>query len=234
MEEKENLESIKEQKTEETKQVSVVSRLADKTGIKKSEKNKLLKLDALLNTAFDLFTTQGIGKTSISDITSRSGVAKGTFYLYFKDKNDIRSRLIAHTTSQLFGRAYERLQEHPEINQLNDKILFIMDTILDELNENHALLNFIAKDLSWGVFKKALYSAPLDDDIDFREIYNTMLEESEEGFESPEVMLFMIIELVGSTGYSAIKYNDPVSLEELKPYLHRTILDIIRQHTIQA
>ena len=52
------------------------------------EDNKKIKKDALLDAAFTLFTTKGINKTSISDIVSAAGVAKGTFYLYFVDKYD--------------------------------------------------------------------------------------------------------------------------------------------------
>ena len=43
-----------------------------------------VKEDSLLNTAFSLFTTKGVSKTSISDIVNNAGVAKGTFYLYFQ------------------------------------------------------------------------------------------------------------------------------------------------------
>ena len=52
----------------------------------KLESNKKKKEDALYNTAFELFTTKGTNKTTISDIVEKAGVAKGTFYLYFKDK----------------------------------------------------------------------------------------------------------------------------------------------------
>ena len=38
-----------------------------------------------------LFTTKGINSTAISDIVEKAGVAKGTFYLYFKDKYDIKN-----------------------------------------------------------------------------------------------------------------------------------------------
>ena len=40
--------------------------------------------------------------TSISDIVDNAGVAKGTFYLYFKDKYDIRNKLIAHKSGEVF------------------------------------------------------------------------------------------------------------------------------------
>ena len=58
----------------------------------KLELNKKKKKDALFNTAFELFTTKGLTKTTISDIVDQAGVAKGTFYLYFKDKNISRRK----------------------------------------------------------------------------------------------------------------------------------------------
>ena len=65
----------------------------------KLESNKKKKEDALYNTAFELFTTKGTNKTTISDIVEKAGVAKGTFYLYFKDKYDIRNKLASSKTS---------------------------------------------------------------------------------------------------------------------------------------
>ena len=77
----------------------------------KLETNKQQKLTSLLNTAFNLFTTQGVTKTSIAEISQKAGIAKGTFYLYFKDKYDIRNRLISHESSKLFKNAVADLEE---------------------------------------------------------------------------------------------------------------------------
>ena len=77
----------------------------------KVDTNKKLKENSLLKTAFEFFTTKGFSKTSITDIVSKAGVAKGTFYLYFKDKYDIRNRLISHKSSQLFRNAVRALGE---------------------------------------------------------------------------------------------------------------------------
>ena len=77
----------------------------------KLEANKQQKLTSLLNTAFNLFTTQGVTKTSIAEISQKAGIAKGTFYLYFKDKYDIRNRLISHESSKLFKNAVADLEE---------------------------------------------------------------------------------------------------------------------------
>ena len=48
----------------------------------KIDEKKKKKKEALLNTAYELFTTKGLNSTAISDIVEKAGVAKGTFYLY--------------------------------------------------------------------------------------------------------------------------------------------------------
>ena len=72
--------------------------------------NKKAKEDSLLATAYRLFTTKGVSKTSVSDIAESAGVAKGTFYLYFKNKYDLKNRLVAHQSSKLFKSALEALR----------------------------------------------------------------------------------------------------------------------------
>lgn len=200
----------------------------------KIDSNKKQKKEALLNTAFDLFTSKGIHETSISDIVNKAGVAKGTFYLYFKDKFDVRNLLISHKSSQLFISATNAAEE-AGITDFDSKILFIINHIIDKFSENKSLLTFISKNLSWGFFKQALTSGPSDNsDVDFVSVYKDMLENSGKNFKEPELMLFMIIELVSSTCYSTILYNEPVSIDELKPHLFRLIKEIIRNHTIES
>ena len=77
----------------------------------KIDTNKMQKKNALFQTAFDLFRDKGFAKTTISDIVDRAGLAKGTFYLYFKDKYDLQDKLIAHKAGQLFADAHKALLE---------------------------------------------------------------------------------------------------------------------------
>ena len=51
------------------------------------------RLDDLITAAQRLFLEQGFGPTTIEQITSAAQVAKGTFYLYFKSKEDVRNAL---------------------------------------------------------------------------------------------------------------------------------------------
>ena len=192
--------------------------------------NKKHKEDSLLNTAFKFFTTKGFSKTSITDIVDDVGVAKGTFYLYFKDKYDIRNKLVSHKSSQIFRNAVEELIAQSKPLSFEEKIISLIDNIINQLNENKSLLTFISKNLSWGIFKTALTTPTAGDDINFKDVYFQMLEESPVKINEPEIMLFMIVELVSSTCYSAILYQEPCSLDVLKPHLYESIRSIIQNH----
>lgn len=196
----------------------------------KLEANKKQKRDSLLEAAFSLFTSKGIHKTSISDIVQQSGVAKGTFYLYFKDKYDIRNMLIAKKASQLFSKADEALMK-TDITNIFDEVIFIIDHTINQLCTDKSLLLFISKNLSWGIFKTTLINTS-DDDLYLYNIYQRLIHRKDVSFREPEIMVFMIIELVSSTCYSAILYEEPVNIEELKPYLFDTVRNIMERHVI--
>jgi len=195
----------------------------------KLESNKKQKKEALLNTAFDLFTSKGIQKTSISDIADNAGVAKGTFYLYFRDKYDIRNKLISHKASQLFLAAYEQLKKS-DCTDFEDQIVFMSEHIIDRLSKDQSLLNFISKHLSWGIFKNAIIEASDNADENIYFIFDNLLHQSGHRFKNPEIMVFSIIEFVSGTSYNTILYKQPVPLEEMKPYIFKVIRQIIENH----
>ena len=197
----------------------------------KAAANKKQKKDALLNTAFELFTRQGIHNTTISNIAEKAGVAKGTFYLYFKDKYDLRNRLIARKASQVFLLADRALQE-TELQTLEDKIVFLADHIINQFSRDPVLLRFISKNLSWGIFKKQLLSPPDEGEMDLPGIIREAFETSHTRYRNPEVMIFMIIELLSGAIYSSILYEDPLPIDELKPYLFASIRSIMRSQEI--
>ena len=64
------------------------------------------------------------------------------------------------------------------------------------------------------------------------DIYSRLINSDEYKLKEPELMVFMIVELISSTCYSSILYSEPVSVEVLKPYLFDSIRDIVKRHTI--
>ena len=187
------------------------------------EKNKKTRL---LDTAFKLFTEKGLKDTSIQDIVDNADVGKGTFYLYFKDKYEIRDILIIKKSQLLFNNALKALRRKKEINKLDDQIIFIVDHVINTLKRNHILLKFISKNLSWGAYSQTVNKVYEDTENNEDGIYQLFLKGIETNnikLKNPEVTLFMIIELVSATCFNSILYKEPLPIEEYKPFLYETI-----------
>lgn len=188
----------------------------------KIQKNKKEKESSLYAAAYDLFTTKGIHNTAISDIVKKAGVAKGTFYLYFKDKYDVLDKIILDKSTEILSLAINKTNLKQFLS-FEEKLFYFINCIIEYLKENKLLLKLIYKNLSWGVIKKAYK--------DYEEI-NEIFYMFEEGFkdldrEEVEKILFMIIEITGSVCYSCIVLNEPTDIDEMKPILFETIKKII-------
>lgn len=201
----------------------------------KAEENKKQKREALLNTAYELFIQKGVPGTSIHDITEKAGVAKGTFYLYFKDKYDIRDRLIRHKAAQILENGYEEMSR-TGVTALEDRVVFLADNVIRQLSDNRILLKFISKNLSWGMFKRDLQAASPagEDEINLLESLNEGIRKSDIKYKDPEIMLYLILELVGSACYNCVETNEPRPLDELRPYLLDAIRAIMRSMEVPA
>jgi len=55
----------------------------------------------ILETAAVLFAEHGYGATTIKDITTRAGIARGLFHYYFKSKDEILAAIVMTTSTQL-------------------------------------------------------------------------------------------------------------------------------------
>ena len=165
--------------------------------------NKQEKERKLLNTALHLFTEKGIKKTSIQDIVHEAGIAKGTFYLYFKDKYELQDVLLAKTSHEFFANACKKANQH-HFDRLDDKIVFIIDSIINELIDRPNILKFVQKNLSLGLYSEKLTDLLDSEELGIKELFIREVKEKDIPLEYPEMTLFMIIELVSSTVFTSI------------------------------
>ena len=187
----------------------------------------------LLTTAFELFTEKGIKNTSIQEIVDNANVGKGTFYLYFKDKYEIRDILIVKKAKKLFTDALNKLKSH-NLETLTEQVLFIINFIIDELSKNRILLRFISTNLSWGIYNKTVNRLYEQNETETEEnsilkLFLKGVKEKNIQLENPEVTLYMIIQLTSSTCFNSILYNDPLPIEKFKPILYDTIKTLINE-----
>ncbi|HND32361.1 MAG TPA: helix-turn-helix domain-containing protein, partial [Myxococcota bacterium] len=55
----------------------------------------------ILDAAIDVFAEKGFHKARIADVAERAGVADGTIYLYFKNKEELLLTIFEEKMSQL-------------------------------------------------------------------------------------------------------------------------------------
>jgi|FEC22Drversion2_1045045.scaffolds.fasta_scaffold00736_15 AcrR family transcriptional regulator len=90
---------------EDEAQVTTAQRTAEpreRSG--RREQNKAENRTALLKAARAVFAEMGHGAASVRDIVRRTDLASGTFYNYFKDKDEIFEAVVGELTGELLKR----------------------------------------------------------------------------------------------------------------------------------
>lgn len=188
------------------------------------KKNK--KRQDILDSAYELFTTKGFLNTTILNIALNAGVGKGTFYLYFDSKEAVRNELIVRKASAILTSAVN--EEEKNLGGIRgvglaDRFIYVADYILNYLSQDLVLLQFISKNLSWGLFLNSTLECDTSDSISFKEFITRLIEKEHTPLRNPDLLIYTLIELVNSTCYNVILYNDPISFGEYKPYLYHSI-----------
>lgn len=192
----------------------------------KTKKRK--KETELYEAAYELFTTKGTKDTAIDDIVKKAGVAKGTFYLYFKDKYDIINKLILKKASSICKEAVNEV-EKANLDMFEDKCIFFLEYLISYFKNNKLILKMINKNLSVVVIKRALITQ--DESNDMNEVVlffiNNLIER---GMSKDEALnnLFFIFELVGGVCYSTIILEEPMTIDEVKLQLYEKVLTFLQ------
>lgn len=79
----------------------------------------------ILDAAEMLFTSKGYAKTTINDILNEVGIAKGTFYYYFKSKEEVMDAIIMRVVNAEVAAAKE-IAANPEISALHKLFQILM------------------------------------------------------------------------------------------------------------
>lgn len=195
----------------------------------KKERNRI----QLMESAYYLFTHEGFHKTTIAAISKRAGLGKGTFYLYFRDKEDIRDSLIIQKSGNLLRDAIENSDLSESGMSFYDRLIVITDYMLDCMTRDKDQLRFIYKSLTWGLLLESGEKAAGSSDLmDIEEFVNGLIKKSKVKLKDQKLFIYTLIELISSTCYSVIIDGEPATLEGYKPFLYRTIKLITEDQVI--
>lgn len=69
--------------------------------------------DAIINAAFEEFTTKGYAETRLDDVATRAGISKGLVYVYFKTKEELFKAVVRAFIVPRFEALIESLESSP-------------------------------------------------------------------------------------------------------------------------
>lgn len=189
---------------------------------------KTAKRSKLIDAAFELFTKKGINPTAVDEVVKHAGVAKGTFYLYFRDKYDLLEQMTTMKCTEIVKKvldANKEKMENPSVSP-NEKITVLLDSMIDELSENRSLAILILRDM--GAFRK-LWSP--DYSKDENEIYKKLISIFIDGGcdeETAPKQMYMTFISAASVCCDSILYGEPYTTEEIKPQIHLLVKSFIK------
>lgn len=191
----------------------------------KIQQNKLNKKNSLIDAAFYLFTSRDLKDISISDITAKAGVAKGTFYQFFKDKYDLHDYLITFESRKILLKALNELGQN-DFRNFEDAIVFMINQVLKQLINAPLLLKLIRRNLSFGTLHAHL-NLLSEEESDLCTRFTEHARKCGIEYAQPKIIFTMIIELTGVICYDAIVENQPAPIEVVKPALFDAVRAIL-------
>lgn len=196
----------------------------------KITKKKNEKYTKILDTALGLFEKNGTHLVSIDEIVKGAGVAKGTFYLYFKDRYDLISTLIIEKASKYMSLLSDEYEPR-DFGDVSTSVHHYIEYLSDFLQKNKTLCILIEKNLNTCVNAVAqTKEGPIKELYEkiFSELINCGVAEAE-----ARAKLYLYIELIVSSCCNAIIRETPYTIEELKPHLcqiiESSIVNIIKR-----
>ena len=105
------------------KRAAEAARIAGVPGSHARKTRSIERREAILSAAIDEFSIRGFEAARLDDVARRAGVAKGTIYLYFRDKESLFQELIRTMLTPLVGTIEAMGEADVPIALLADRIV---------------------------------------------------------------------------------------------------------------
>jgi AcrR family transcriptional regulator len=105
------------------KRAAEAARIAGVPGSPARKTRSIERREAILSAALDEFSIRGFEAARLDDVARRAGVAKGTIYLYFRDKESLFQELIRTMLTPLVGTIEAMGEADVPIALLADRIV---------------------------------------------------------------------------------------------------------------
>lgn len=184
----------------------------------------------ILDTAFSLFKDYTVTSIAIDDIVKAAGIARGTFYLYFKDKNDLLEQIIIYKSTEYMKTVLRKTisGKLSDEKDFYDRLRVFLNCFIDFLTENRDMLPIMTKNLS-----SCIKNLPDLYDDEIKSFYEYVLSFMGTIGYSPKMAhmtIFIVIDMVGSVCSDAILHKKPYPIDEIRETVIESAICIFKSN----
>ena len=181
----------------------------------------------ILDAARRIFARLGYSATNIEDIAKEAEMAKGTFYLYFKSKEEVFAAVLAHDLQSLIDRTIEGMSD---AQTFDAQLTVFFDLRIGYLKHNQDFLKIYFAEFDSRCSRSALISDEIDQQFQRGfEFMRSCLEQAIARKEIREVPLdstaYAIFDLARGFAERHLRGWSHLPLEEDAAFTHSMILN---------
>lgn len=188
------------------------------------------KRSRIQEAAAALFKQQGVEATSVNDIVKSANVAKGTFYVYYKDKNALVTQILTkqhgHLLNELLNRSYEVSQQQPCCWKLA-----FLNELIDHHRNNPLLLKTIQKNMPF-IFDTEAHRTTVFQEVQRLPEFLATWRRVGESERNVINRFMLVMEIVSVVCFNALTYDHPDILENILPEVIRSVHAIMESEVI--
>ena len=188
--------------------------------------NKLAKRSKILDAANRLFLDGSFADTAIDDVVKVAGVAKGTFYLYFRDKYDLLDQIVVRRAAEIISDKCRTLRETAAVQPMtaSQQFIFLTDALIDYLLSHKKEAALLDKRFSICFALNAEQHGAFSEAITY--LTDLMLREGETR-EHAQQKLYLLGNMILYSACDAALSERPYTVGQIKPTLHAMISHIL-------
>lgn len=186
---------------------------------------ELSKQRRIQSAAVALFQEQGIDSTSVNEIVKRANVAKGTFYVYYKDKKELITQILIQKQGLMLNELLHRAQTKAQTQACSWGEAFVKE-LLQYYIENPDILMMIEKNISEFMdtmeHRKKVFSY-----VACFEDFVCDIQKADETRYDTICRFMLMMEIAGVVCHNAIIYDMPCPIDYIYQAISSTLTHII-------
>lgn len=191
-----------------------------------AQEKKLEKKRRILESAYQLFQKNNVYNTAVDDIVKAAGIARGTFYLYFRDKSDLMEQLLFFKSAESMKAVMVDFHARADAcENLEDYARAFIARFIDFLLSQKDVLAVIEKNIS-----ACMRYLPEFYDEETKTLYNSIVERFVNAGEPADAVnkkIYMAVELICTVCADAILYHRPFAIETIREPLTEAAIGIL-------